>query len=180
MNWILARTPRMTWASYVPTFTGGYDDILSIRVSMSTQTLCPIVLKISKCALSPVHSYPNKWPEVPLQKGNHYSGYLLWYCRVLSLRDSARSSISESKTELGLETGQGIMIFFFFFFWKQQALVSEAVSVITNGIVIVPVNFSLGMLRFVHHLHNSVGWTPWLPVWTWLYYNYCKLLASGD
>ena len=140
MNWILARTPRITWASYVPTFTGGYDDILSIQVSMSTQTLCPIALKISKCTLSPVHSYPNKWSEVPLQKGNHYSGYLLWYCRVLSLRDSARSSISESKTELGLETGQGIMIFRFF---KQGALVSQTVSVITNGVVIVPVNATL-------------------------------------
>lgn len=176
MNWILARTPHITWASYVPTFTGGYDDILSIQLSMSTQTLCPIALKISKCTLSPVHSYPNKWSEVPLQKGNHYSAYFLWYCRVLSLRDSARSSISELKTESGLETGQGIMIFFF----TQRALVSQTVSVITNGVVIVPVNFPLGMLRSVHHLHNSVGRTPWLPVWTWLYYNNCKLLVSGD
>lgn len=70
----------------------------------------------------------------------YVKGVVLQLSQVLSLRDSARSSISESKTELGLETGQGIMIFRFF---KQGALVSQTVSVITNGVVIVPVNATL-------------------------------------
>lgn len=65
---------------YVPTLTGGCDDTNSgLQVSLSTQTLCPVILKISRFFFSPVYGNLSKWLWVFLKKdwGCHYNVYLL-------------------------------------------------------------------------------------------------------
>jgi hypothetical protein len=88
MSRTLARNLFITWPTYAPQLQQeGLGVITGLQVTMSTQILCSIFLKMFEYSLFlSMYTYPSKWPQIPSGKGwvMHCHAYLLWLCELLS------------------------------------------------------------------------------------------------